>query len=100
MSASATLIVTATPNPSEPAAMRAYLQGVMPLLMGAGGQLVKRLGVGRTFAGDPGYEMVLVMDFPSPQAVDDLFSSDAYQALVPVRDRGFTRMEISVARSL
>ena len=35
-----TLVVTAVPNPNEMASMQEYLQGVMPLLVGAGGKLV------------------------------------------------------------
>ncbi|MBT8468695.1 MAG: hypothetical protein HKN10_10260 [Myxococcales bacterium] len=33
---STTLVVTAVPNPNEMASVQEYLQGVLPLLMGAG----------------------------------------------------------------
>ena len=36
MAANTTLVVTAVPNPNEMASVQEYLQGVMPLLMGAG----------------------------------------------------------------
>ena len=38
-----TLVVTAIPNPNEMDSVQAYLQAVLPLFMGAGGKLVKRL---------------------------------------------------------
>ena len=96
MSDKATLVVTAVPNPGEMASVQAYLQGVMPLLLGAGGALVKRLKVGHVVNGRPA-GMVLVMDFPSTDAATALFASDAYQAIVPARDKGFTEMNILIA---
>ena len=93
---SATLVVTGTPNPSEMGAVQAYLQGVMPLLMGAGGTLVKRLKVAQAVSGRPS-GMVLVMDFPNEETATDLFASEAYQALVETRDKGFSEMNILIA---
>ena len=93
---SATLVVTGSPNPSEMEAVQSYLKGVMPLLMGAGGKVVKRLKVAKVVNGRPSC-MVLVMDFPSEEAVTDLFASDAYQALVETRDKGFSEMNMLIA---
>ncbi len=93
MSEKATLVVTATPNTDEMPSVQAYLQGVMPLLMGAGGSLVKRQKVGQVINGRPS-GMVLVMDFESAEKVTELFASDAYADLVPIRDKGFTEMNI------
>jgi uncharacterized protein (DUF1330 family) len=44
--------------------------------------------------------MVLVMDFESADAVTEMFNSDDYAALVPVRDKGFVEMNIQIAREL
>lgn len=99
MSHAATLVVTALPNPAEMASVQAYLKGVMPLLMGAGGKLVRRLKTTAVIHGRPA-GMTLVMDFPSAEAIEALFASDAYQALVPVRDTGFSEMSILVAQGL
>jgi uncharacterized protein (DUF1330 family) len=99
MSDNATLLVTAVPNAEESDAMQEYLQGVMPLLVGAGGELVKRLQVADVINGDP-TGMALVMDFPSTDVITELFESDAYASLVPARDRGFKEMNILIANSL
>ena len=93
---SATLVVTGTPNPSEMEAVQSYLNGVMPLLMKAGGTLVKRLKVAQVVNGRAS-GMVLVMDFPSAATVTDLFASDAYQALIETRDKGFSEMNMLIA---
>lgn len=92
----ATLVVTATPNPNEMPSVQAYLTGVMPLLLGAGGQLVKRQKVKQVLNGSPS-GMVLVMDFNDADAVTELFASDAYAELMPVRDKGFEEMNILVS---
>ena len=68
MDASTTLVVTAVPDPNEMASVQEYLQGVMPLLMGAGGKPVKRLKVDEVIHGKPS-GMVLVMDFDSADAI-------------------------------
>ena len=99
MTEKATLVVTATPNPDEMPSVQAYLQGVMPLLMEVGGELVKRQKVGQVINGKPS-GMVLVMDFDSSDAVSDLFASEAYADLVPVRDKGFSEMNILVAADM
>ena len=99
MSNKATLVVTATPNPSEMASVQEYLQGVMPLFAGAGGQLVKRVKTAQVVAGKP-IGMALVMDFDSADTITDLFASDEYAALVPIRDRGFADMNIFVSHEM
>ena len=99
MSDQATLVVTAVPNPDEMESVNAYLQGVMPLFMEAGGQLVKRLKTEAILTGNPS-GMTLVMDFDSADAISELFASDAYAALVPTRDTGFLEMNILITRSM
>jgi len=99
MNEKATLVVTAIPNPNEMEAVQAYLQGVLPIFMGAGGKLVKRLKVGKVIGGNPS-GMVLVMDFDSDEAITALFESDEYAALLPVRDQGFTEMNILLTHEM
>jgi uncharacterized protein (DUF1330 family) len=99
MNEKATLVVTAVPNPNEMASVQEYLKGVLPLFKGAGGQLVKRLKVEKPVHGKPS-GMVLVMDFDSAEAITAMFESEDYAALVPVRDRGFTEMNIQLTREM
>ena len=94
-----TLVVTAVPNPNEMESVQKYLQGVMPLLMSAGGSLVKRLKVDQVIHGKPN-GMVLVMDFDSADEVAGMFESEDYAALIPVRDKGFAAMSIQLTREM
>jgi uncharacterized protein (DUF1330 family) len=95
-----TLVVTAMPNPSEQESMQAYLKGVLPLLLGAGGQLVKRVKISGALTGKPPHGVVLVMDFPDGEQLERMFASEAYAALVPSRDKGFASMDICFAADL
>ena len=99
MNENTTLVVTANPNPKEMESVQEYLQGVMPLLMGAGGKLVKRLKVFEVVNGKPS-GMVLVMDFDSKEAITMMFESDDYTALIPARDRGFLEMNILLTQGM
>ena len=99
MNEKTTLVVTAVPNPDQMASVQDYLQGVLPLLMGAGSKLVKRLRVERTINGHAS-SMVLVMDFDSAEAISGMFESEDYAALVPVRDKGFAEMNIHLAHDM
>jgi uncharacterized protein (DUF1330 family) len=99
MSKEITLTVTALPNPEEMESVQGYLQGVMPLLMGAGGKLVKRQKVSKVVNGSPS-GMVLVMDFESEDAITTMFESEEYAALIPNRDRGFKEMNILLAQDI
>ena len=94
-----TLGVIAGPNPNEMESVQESLKGVMPLLPGAGGKLVKRLKVGKLIHGNPS-GMVLVMDFDSADSITAMFESDDYATLVPVRDRGVSEMNIHLAQEM
>ena len=99
MSEKTTLVVTAVPNPNEMASVQEYLQGVLPLLQDAGGRLVRRLKIDKVIHGNPS-GMALVMDFDSADAITEMFESDDYAALVPVRDKGFSEMNILLTREM
>ena len=99
MNEKATLVVTAIPKPNEMESVQVYLQAVMPLFLGAGGKLVKRLKVGNVISGKPS-GMVLVMDFDSDETITSLFASDEYAALIPVREKGFAEMNILLTHEM
>ena len=99
MNEKATLVVTAIPIPAEMESVQSYLKEVMPILTGVGGKLVKRLKVSNVIMGNPS-GMVLVMDFDSDKAIIEVFESDAYKALIPVRDKGFAQMNILVTHEM
>lgn len=95
-----TPLVTLTLAEGQNEAMGRYLQGVQPLLGAAGGAPVKRLRVTETITGTAGTAMALVMDFDNTEAITSVFASDAYQALIPDRDKAFSTVEILVTEPI
>jgi uncharacterized protein (DUF1330 family) len=96
----ALLFVTAIPNPDEPNAMQDYLQRVVPMLAAGGGKLLGRGSVQNVVAGTPDYKMAMAMEFDDIKAASAVFETDDYQNLKAVRDRGFTKIDIVLAKSI
>ncbi len=96
----ALLFVTASPNPAEPEAMQEYLQRVMPLFLAAGGTLLGRGAVQETVAGTADYKMAMVMAFENIATAKSALDSEDYRNLIPIRDRGFAKIDITLAQSL
>ncbi|MFT5682313.1 MAG: hypothetical protein ACI8RZ_003231 [Myxococcota bacterium] len=94
-----TLIVTAIPNPENMADVKAYQQGAGPLFAPLGGGTANRMKVSEVLHGD-GAAIVLVQEFPDEEKLSAVFASDEYQALIPVRSRGFKSINIWIAGSM
>lgn len=92
----ATLIVLSTPRDGGEEAMRSYVDRVVPMLIEAGGVPVKRLRVNEVIAGDLDPGFVFVADFGDADEIREVFASDGYQALIPLRDQAFSTIEIFV----
>ncbi len=95
-----TLIVTSKPNTENIEALQAYVKEVMPMLLATGGKVIKRSQVNQVYLGRQDFVFLLVMDFPSKQALIELFESPAYQALIPNRNKGFEDIQIYFADDL
>jgi len=100
VSEAATLIVTATFNSDNMVAAQRYMQAAVPMLVEGGGEILRRVKVDRSIVGSAAYEACLVVSFPDEAAVEAIFGSADYAALVEDRDAGFVRMDIVLARSL
>ena len=58
-----------------------YQHAVRPLLEAAGGRYLARGGAMRVYEGDYQPRRLVVLEFPSLEAVDAFYASDGYQAL-------------------
>ncbi|GAB5525339.1 MAG: hypothetical protein Roseis2KO_32110 [Roseivirga sp.] len=95
-----TMIVTSSINPDETESLQAYVESVMPMLLELGGQVIKRTKITDVYFGEKPAELLLVMDFPSKEALKAMFDSEAYQALIPLRNKGFSQVNILFAEEL
>lgn len=96
----ATLVVTATPNMNATEHVQAYLKGVTPLLLENGGELVYRGKTSKMLKGAPGFGMVLIMNFESQETIEKIFDSAEYAVLIPLRDKGFKQIDISISLAM
>ncbi|MBO3697919.1 DUF1330 domain-containing protein [Roseivirga sp. E12] len=95
-----TLVVTSTPNMTQQESLKAYVEGVMPLLIGLGGKIVKRSKIETTYLGNEPFTHLLIMDFPSRKALIEMFDGEDYAKLVSLRDTAFLKINIQFADDL
>ena len=100
MTTKTTIVVTAVFNPEQMPAAQQYMQRAIPLLINGGGEVICRVKVEHAVVGDSKYNACLVMNFPSADAVEAVFKSDAYTAIVPLREAGFKSMDIVIASAM
>jgi len=79
--------VIATLAVRDGAKMKRYSEAAAPTIAAAGGEMVLRGAKVRALAGAAdGHGAAGVIRFPDMAAVERWYGSDAYQALVPLRD--------------
>lgn len=92
------LFVTATPVMEHHDALERYVGGVIPMLMKAGGSPPKIIKQDESIVGHTETFMTMIVEFAgedSAKAARAIFQSDAYAALVPDRDKAFSKMNIA-----
>ncbi len=83
-------------NPEEQDALQQYFDVTAPLLEEAGGKIVQSFERGRAIVGEMDFDTVMIVEYPNGAALDKVFKSDAYNAIVPIRDKAFAHYGISV----
>ncbi|MCT4555283.1 MAG: DUF1330 domain-containing protein [Pelagimonas sp.] len=85
-----------TMNPDEPEAYQEYLTVTAPLLEKAGAKVLQHFAVADDLVGHKPAENVMIVQYPSVEAVHELFESPEYQGVIPVRDRAFSTYSVSL----
>lgn len=96
----ATMIVTAQPNANHPEEAQTYVKQALPMLLEAGGTLLKRVKVQKAVVGEQTFALSLVMEFPDARAIEQVFSSEAYANIATHREKGFVFMNILICEDL
>jgi uncharacterized protein (DUF1330 family) len=91
---SATMIAVATLNPEHKEQAAAYSEGVKPVLMAFGGKPVARYAISDQLVGEQAASVILAVSFDSADSAKAFLNSEAYQALIPLREAGFSSMQI------
>ncbi|MFT7538811.1 MAG: hypothetical protein ACI9F2_000962 [Lysobacterales bacterium] len=87
------LTVTMDINPNEMESFGAYSSQALPLFKSKGGEIVLRTKVEKVLAGSVS-QILAVMSFPSCEAIEEIFESEEYKKLIPLRDKAFNNLTI------
>lgn len=91
-----TVIALVTVNDDEAWALADYFRVTGPLLERAGARIIKRFEVSEMVVRGLPAQSVVIVEYPSREAVDMVFGSPEYAAITPVRDRAFLTYAISI----
>lgn len=92
-----TVVALVSINEDEPFALGEYFRITGPLLERAGAEIVNRFTVNEVVVGHRPAKTVLIVKYPSREAVESVFGSAEYEAVKPIRDRAFLEYHVSVA---
>lgn len=84
-------------NDDEPLALAEYFRVTTPLLEKVGAKVESNFTINEVVVGHRPAKMVIIVNYPSRAAVEAVFNSPEYQALIPTRDLAFTEYSVTVA---
>lgn len=93
----ATMIVNGWINPEGKEALSEYVQASTPLFAEAGGHLISRYQIAKTVLGNESPNLVVLMSFDNAQSIQGVFDLEAYKELIPLREKGFRKLEVCIA---
>jgi uncharacterized protein (DUF1330 family) len=74
-------------NITDPEKFQQYAKAAGKSMQPYNGQVVTKGKLVKQLAGEQVYENVSIVSFPDQESLDNWFHSDAYQALIPLRDK-------------
>ncbi|MEX0285106.1 MAG: DUF1330 domain-containing protein [Paracoccaceae bacterium] len=93
----ATVVAFLSINEDQPLALSEYFRVTTPLLERAGAEIVSRFTLGTPVVGASPPQTVVIVKYPSLEAVESVFSSPDYESIKPMRDVAFSRYEVTIA---
>lgn len=88
------IIIMGFINPQEQEAFEFYKTEINKQYEQVGAVVTDRYPVLQVLAGEEKPDFVMVVEFPSPQALQQVFASTEYQKLVPYREKGFSKLNV------
>ena len=92
----AKVIAMVTVNEDQTRALAKYLELTEPVLERVGAKIVERYKIEKEFVRDKPAETIIVVDYPSRAAIDEVFSSSEYKEAAPFRDAAFSTYSIHI----
>ena len=91
-----TVLATVTLAEDQAPALAKYLDVTVPLLERAGAKIIKRFKIIDVLVGHRPAQTVVIVEYPDLAAVDSVFSSPEYLAVIPMRDIAFPDYNVSI----
>jgi uncharacterized protein (DUF1330 family) len=95
-----TVLAFVTISEDAPDALAAYFSVTDPLLKRAGARIIKRFAVNDVVVGSNPSQTVVMVEYPSREAVASVFESPEYVAVRATRDRAFSTYAITIVDDL
>ena len=92
---SAKVIAMVTINEDQPQALAKYLELTEPVLERVGAKITERFKL-EEIVGDIPAKTIIIVDYPSRAAIDEVFSSSEYNQAAPFRDAAFSTFSIHI----
>ncbi|MGB5820964.1 MAG: DUF1330 domain-containing protein [Saonia sp.] len=92
------LIIIGFINPQEQESFEHYASNMRTLYESVDATVVDKYPVVQTLVSDEKPDFVMVVEFPSQEALVKLFSSEDYKKLVPFREKGFKKLNVFLSK--
>jgi len=92
-----TLIVNATPNPNEAEALAYYSEHAGAILKAHQGKLIGKYTIFESLTQEKLENNVMIMEFEDDRIIQALTNHEAYQKLIPYRNKAFNKISIAFA---
>jgi uncharacterized protein (DUF1330 family) len=91
------MLVTCKIDAAQAGAFKQYVGNARPLFAAYGGKPAGQYAVASTLVGSADTTHVIVMEFPSADAIRACLADPAYVALIPFRSLAFPTLHIAIA---
>ena len=81
-------------NPDEPDALDTYFRVAGTLMEEVGASITQKIELGEAVIGEKASEIVMLVKYPSLDALQQVFNSPEYESLIPIRDKAFVKYNI------
>ncbi len=90
----AKVIALVTINEEQPLALAKYLELTEPVLERVGANIIQRYMLDEEVVSHRPAKTIIVVDYPSRDAIDEVFSSREYEPAIPFRDVAFSTYSV------
>jgi uncharacterized protein (DUF1330 family) len=91
------MIVTCKIDLSKKTELKHYLLNARPVFEAHGGKPLGQYAVAESGAGECGTTHVIIMEFPSTEAIHDMLAGAEYVKLIPARTLAFPQLNILIS---